>query len=534
MAQGKVQTVEKAKIIRSVSVVGLFTMSSRVLGLARDVLMAGLFGTSVWMSAFVVAFTIPNLFRRLFGEGALAASFIPVFVETRQKQGDPAAWDMARKVITMLAAVLTLLVLSGIIIISGVIAFSAPGGKAAIILPLLRIMLPYMIFICLAALSMAILNSFQHFAVPAATPCLLNFIWILTVLLVCPRLGSSMNVRIHAVAWAVLVAGIVQLGAQVPMLRHFGFRAGLSFAWRDTRIIRMLQLMGPAALGLAVTQFNVLIDRMLAAWIGAWAPAALFYSERLIYFPLGVFATAMGTVLLPTFSGHAARTDASEMKRTINHSLCNLLFVMIPAAAGLLVLAHPIIRMIFEWKLFTAQSTHLTAIALQFYAPGLLVFSLARILVPAFYAQQDTITPVKVGILTVVLNLVLNLAFVLTWPLYLKHAGLACATVLAESFYALVLAILLHRRLGSPGWRKIGGSAIRSAIAAMAMGIAVWFIARYLPTYLPQRLPNKIAQIITVAIAIGFGTGFYLSLAFLLRIPALTDIFHSLVNSKSR
>jgi putative peptidoglycan lipid II flippase len=515
-------------VIRSAGVVGGFTMLSRALGLARDVLMAGFFGTSLYMSAFVVAFTIPNLFRRLFGEGALSASFIPVFVESRRKDGDGGAWQMADRVISMLAVVLMGIVALGLIVLSLLLLRGGYSEKTTMILDMLRVMLPYALFICLAALSMAILNSFRHFAVPAATPCLLNIIWIVAVAVICPRISEDLAVRIHVVAWAVLVAGVVQLAAQVPVLMRYGYRPRVSLDWRDERVVRMLRLMLPAALGLAVTQVNVLIDRVLAAWIGDWAPAALFFSERMIYFPLGVFATALGTVLLPTFSHHAADQDHARMKATMNHALRNLLFLMVPAAMGLFVLAGPIIRMIFQWGQFSGESTLLTARALRFYAPGLVVFSLAKVFVPAFYAQQDTRTPVLVGVCTVVLNVILNLTFVLTFPLYYRHAGLALGTVLAETFYAIVLAVILHKRLGSPGWIKIVASLVRTVLLAVVMGAAIWWGFPVLERVVCcPGCPEKILQILRVIIAIGVGGGLYVLCACVVRATELRELVRS-------
>lgn len=521
--------MKRNSVLRSVGIVGSFTLMSRALGLVRDVLMAGLFGTSLSMSAFAVAFTIPNLFRRLFGEGALSAAFVPVFVESRKKDGDASAWDMARKVVTLLFVVLLSLVVLGILVISAWLAFAEPGDRVNLILRLLRVMLPYALFICLAALSMATLNSYGHFTVPAATPCLLNIIWITALAVMCPMLAVSPVARIRIVAWAVVFAGVVQLGVQLPVLIRYGYRPGLSFDWSDPRIVRILTLMGPAALGLAITQFNVVIDRILAAWIGSWAPAALFYSERLIYFPLGIFATAMGTVLLPTFAHHAADDDGEEMKSTLNHSLRNLLFVMIPAAVGLFALAGPIIRMIFEWGVFDARSTRLTAIALKFYAPGLIVFSLAKVFVPAFYAMQDTRTPVRIGLWTVAINLTLNIVFVLTWPTEMKHAGLALATVLAETFYAVVLAVVLHRRMGSPGWVRIVGGALRALLAAILMGLS----AAWLQNVVSELLVGwgaavKVTQLVSVFAAMVGAALVYFATAFLLRCEEIGELLRGL------
>jgi len=521
--------MEHRKIIRSAFMIGGFTSVSRLLGLVRDFLTAGFFGTSLAMSAFVVAFRIPNLFRALFGEGALSSAFIPVFMESRQKEGDEQAWTLARKVISLVAVVLFVVVALGVAGIT--IAMHRPGlgERTAMILPLMRIMLPYMMFICLAALSMAILNSYNRFALPASTPSLLNLTWILFVLFICPRLGDTTDRQIYGVAWGVFTAGIIQLAVQFPALARCGYRPGFRLDLHDPRVLRVFTLMGPAALGLAVYQVNAMIDSFLAVWIGKWAPAALFYSERLLYFPQGLLATALSTVLLPVFSGHAARADHAQITRTINHSLRNLFFVMAPASIGLLTLARPIIRMIFEWHRFDATSTMLTARALWFYAPGLLVFCLAKVFVPAFYATQDTRTPVRLGLLSVALNFTLNITFILTWPTYWKHAGLALATVLSEGFNGAMLGWLLTRRLGSPGWRSLAASAARSLLAAAVMAIAVYFVhhALYSAGESLHLLP-KITQIAAVFLSMAAGGLVYFATAAAFRCPEISDVLDAL------
>lgn len=521
--------MDKNTLIRSAGVVGLFTLGSRVLGLTRDVLMAGVFGTSLPMSAFVVAFTVPNLFRRLFGEGALSAAFIPVFVETRKKDGDAASWDLAAKVAFLLAAMLVAITAAGMLAAQWGLLGAEPGSRAAMILGLLRIMMPYMVFICLAALSMAILNSFHHFAVPAATQMLLNVVWIFAVLVIVPRVGSTLDEKIFVVAWAVLVAGLLQLGFQIPILYRLGFRLGLDSPFGDARVGKVLMLMGPAALGMAVTQINVVIDKLLAVWVGPYAPAALFFSERLVYFPLGIFATALGTVLLPALSGHAAAGEDRKIAGAINHGLRNLLFIMTPASVGLLVLAGPIVQTIFEWRTFDAVSTTQTRLALQFYAPGLVMFSLSKVFVPAFYARQDTRTPVKVGLWSVGLNLVLNILFVLTWPGPVKHAGLAFATVLAAAFNAAVLAVILHRRYGSPEWGSIARSGLRSLAAAAAMGcVAVVVQSLLLRLLSPDGGAGKTAQAGSLMGAVAAGMLAYTLVSAMLKAPEIKEILGSL------
>lgn len=512
-------SMPKHSVLRSVAVVSGCTAASRVLGFVREVLMAVFFGTTLAKSAFDVAFKIPNLFRRLFGEGALSAAFIPVFSESLQKEGREAAGRLAGRIMTMLGLTLALIVVGGILVVSGCLKWASLGHRATAVLPLLRIMLPYMFFICLVALCMGILNSFHHFAVPAFTPVFLNVVWILIMLFLCPRFGVTPAEQIYGVAWGILAAGLLQLLLQVPALIRFGFRPRLSMDWRDPRVVKVLALMGPAALGMGVTQINVVIDGVLALAVGDWAPAALTYAERLIYLPLGVFGTAMATVLLPTFSHQAANARPDQVRATMAEALGSLMLVMIPATIGLLVLARPVVELAFVWKggMFGAQSTLRTMRAVCFYAPGLVVFSLYKVFVPAFYAMHDTRTPVRVGVWVVGLNLALNILFVVTWPQEYKHAGLAFATVLSSGVSVAVLACILQRRSGSPGWWPVATIAARALIGALVMGWMVRLLHSRVATLVAvYGVGDKASQIVSVVGSILSGIMLYTALMLVL------------------
>jgi putative peptidoglycan lipid II flippase len=465
--------VTAGNILRSAALVGGCTGLSRLLGFVREVLMAVFFGTTLAKSAFDVAFRIPNLFRRLFGEGALSAAFVPVFSETLEKEGLEAASVLAGRMFSLLLMTLTAIAGLGMVLCTAALLWLPLGAKAAAVLPLLRIMLPYMVFICLVALCMGILNALHHFTVPALTPLVLNIVWIAVLVTACRDMGTPPAIRIRAVAWAVVTAGVLQLAVQVPVLRRFGLRPRLTTAWRGPRVRRTLLLMGPAALGMGVHQLNVVIDGLLALAAGTWAPAALTYAERLIYLPLGLFGTALGTVLLPTFSRRAARDGATGLRAPLREALQNLLLVMVPAAVGLGILALPVVELSFVWKhgAFDGAALVRTARAVAFYAPGLLVFSFYKALAPAFYALQDTRTPVRIGMGCVGLNLVLNILFVVTWAPEYKHAGLAFATVLSSAVNALALARVLHGRIGDPGWRPLAGLLLRVLASSALMAV---------------------------------------------------------------
>ena len=527
--------MEQHKVIRSAFTVGGFTSLSRVLGLARDMLTAAAFGTSGAMSDFVVAFRIPNMFRALFGEGALSSAFVPLYTTTRRQEGDDAAWQFARQVSTLLGTVLLLIVLAGIGV-TFLLQF-LPGNisHSTQVLPLMRIMLPYMLFICLTALSQGILNSHHRFSLPAFTPCLLNLTWIGFVLFVCPLLGTTSDQQIFGVALGVLVAGMVQLGAQIPAMLRLGWRPGAAWNLRDARVLRFLKLMAPVALGQSVSQLNMTINSFMALFATPWAASTMYFAERLLYFPQGILATAMSTVLLPVLSGHAAAGEHDRIRETLNHSLRILLFIMVPAAVGLFVLARPITAALLGWRAFDATSVDHATQVLQVYAPGLFFFGLAKVFVPAFYALQDTRTPFRNGLMAVGINFTLNLICTLALVPELKAASLAAAAVLAEAFNGLALGWQLRQRIGSFGGRAVWKSALRSLTAAAVMGLGVWLIHAGLTHALSTTcLHGKWLQFGALVPTLALGLGIYGVATWLLRCPELSQVREAIAARRQR
>jgi putative peptidoglycan lipid II flippase len=502
------------KLLRNASTVSFFTALSRVLGLFREILMATFFGTSLVKSAFDLAFRIPNLFRAIFGEGSLHAAFIPVYNTTREREGTASANLLAGKVLTVLAVTLTSMTALAVIGIHLARPWLTYGGRAETVLRLLAILLPYLIFLCLAAACMGILNSIGQFALPAATPMLMNIVWIATLLFIIPRLDDSLDLRIAVLAWAVVFSGALQLACQAAPLVRAAIRPVLSFQWNDSRLKQVFQAFVPAAITAGFRDINTLIDGVLALWIGAWAPAALVFAERIAYLPLGLFSTAFATVLLPTLSRQYAK-DAHAMSGTLTQAIQGLLAVIFPAAAALTLLAMPIVRLIYEHGAFDADSTLLTSRALMAYAPGLIVFSLLKMIVTAFNACKDTRTPMRYGGMAVACNFLLNITLILTLPAGWKHAGLAIATVLSAAASCLLLAIILHRRVGIPDWKGIGSFTLRIGLCTLIMLAALALLPQIPSTHIPWDQTTKTGQVMQMICLVAIGLFTY-ALALLL------------------
>ena len=495
-------------LLRKVGVVSAMTAVSRVFGLAREILMAHFFGTGTLQSAFVIAFRIPNLFRRLFGEGALGAAFVPVFAEIERTEGRACAQRFLARILGLLVCALGLLVGLGVLATYAVEWGCAPDSRWAEAMPQTRIMLPYALLICVAAIVSATLNVHDRFAIPSLTPVILNLFWIAALVGVCPFLPAEGYWRIGTVCWGILLAGFAQIVFQLPELRRAGFRLRLSFTgWRASPHVRQVLLqMGPASLGIALAQVNICVDGWLAFYGAAWAPSALEYADRIIYLPLGLFGTAFATVLLPTYSRQAAEADRAALVATLERSLRNLFVIMAPMALGLMALAAPTVSLLYERGAFDAQSTVWTARAVAAYALGLIAFSSAKTVIPVFYAHKDLRTPVTVAAWCVLGNFALNLLSVLFLPEGWRHVGIAVSTVLNSFANTGILVAILIRRGFRPDLSGLLSTALRALLAAGVMAAAVralhgWLGAVGCPLFF------------SVPLAVAVGGALYLPLA---------------------
>lgn len=522
------------RLLRSVAVTGAMTGVSRLLGLVREQLMAYVFGTSLQKSAFDVAFRIPNLFRRLFGEGALSAAFIPVYTGLVNRGETDAANRLVRCMAGFLTAILGAATGLGILLATLLLRWSGAGEKMSAVLPMLRVMLPYAPLICLAGLCMGVFNAHRRFALPALAPALLNLVWIAVLTLVCPFLSDSLETRIHAVAWGVLLAGVLQATLLIIPLRRFGITFGLDFHWyKNPHVRETLRLMAPTALGMGVLQINVCIDGLLAIWAADWAPSALEYAERLVYLPLGVVGTAFVTVLLPAYSHIAADGGRDELRATLERALRNTAVIMTPAAIGLFVLALPIVELIYGMGKFDHDSAVRTSRALAAYSPGLLIFMVQKTTTPVFYALRQPRIPMLTGIIFVGVNFCLNVALVLTLPQEWKHAGLAASTVATSAMQGAVLVFLLRRHIGNLQWRTLlpvyAGVLFSAALmAAAVLAIHPLLVATTTP------LPPKLSQAISTLTAIAAGALIYFAATRLLCRRALQEILSEFRPRKQR
>ena len=521
---------ESRQIARSAGLVGLLTLASRVLGLVRDAFVAAVFSKRS-TDAFFIAFTIPNVLRRLLAEGSLTVAFIPVFTEYRQHRGDDEARAMLANMLGVAMVMLALVIAVGIPAAPWVVrlfayGFTADPQKFDLTVLLTRIMFFFLWPVGLTALAMGVLNTMRHFAAPALAPLVLNVFIIGSVLA-----GTGVAVKaglppIAALSCGVVLGGLGQVLLQIPFLvrRQMMVRPRLGFT--DPGVLRVGKLMLPSVFGLAIYEINVILARLFASFLPEGSPSYIYYAQRLIEFPMGIFAVAMATVAMPNLSSYASSGQTEKLKETYRYALSMVFFIILPASAGLCALAVPLTSVLFQRGQFSHEMATHTAVTLLGFIGGLWAGAGVRQTVPVFYALQDTKTPVKVALVA----LVAYIATALLLFRRLETLGLALAVASASVVNFTVLIILLRRRLGLLGLRKVAVSVFKSAAASVACGVGAWLTAR----------PGEWTQGGTAAanyglllLAVGVGVVIYLVLCKVLRIPELGHLLRAIRRRKS-
>jgi putative peptidoglycan lipid II flippase len=514
------------KLARAAGLIGLATSTSRILGLVRDQVLAYLFGAGNAVDAYYVAFRIPNLLRDLFAEGAMSAAFVPTFTRVLTRDGRPAAWRLANNVLTTLTLVTAALVGLGLIFTWPLVTafagdYESVPGKLDLTLQLARIMLPFLTLVAIAAAFMGMLNALNRFFVPALSPAMFNVGSIVSMVILVPVMPALGLPPIAAVAIGVLVGGAGQVAVQVPLLVREGFRLKPIIDLRDPGLRQILVLMGPGTLGLAATQINVFVNTVLATGEGTGAVSWLNYAFRLMYLPLGIVGVSIATAAVPAIARHAARDDPRAMRHEVANGLAMMFALNLPATAGLIVLARPIIAVLFERGAFTAVDTAATAAALVCYAVGLTGYSVVKIATPAFYALGESRTPVLVTVGTVLVNVALNVVLVQR----IGYLGLPAGTSIAALLNALTLVVLLRRRIGGLEGARVAAAVVRASIATLAMSAVAYGLNRGLMSVLPDA--TLFAQITRLGLTI---TGSVVALAAAARMVGLrefTDVAHA-------
>jgi putative peptidoglycan lipid II flippase len=510
-------------LIGGAAITGLGTLASRLLGMVRDMATAAVLGMSAGgvMDAFVVAFRVPNLLRRLFGEGALAASYLPV-LSAHLERDRQAAWQLASVTLTWVSMLLIAIVAAAEA--ACWIAWHEWGRLAEVrlLVGLTVVMLPYVIFVCLAAQLAATLHALGHFAVPALVPTLLNLSWLFGLWVVAPYFSPDKQAQVYVLAGAVLFAGPLQVLVQLFALRRLGFRYQYDWPGAKDGLRTIAVAMGPTLVGLTITQINTMADSLIGWGLATgpngpehieWLPgatrypmrhgaaAAIYYGERLYQFPLGILGVAVATAIFPLLSRHAARGDREKLAEDLTLGLRLVVFLAVPASVGLIVLAEPLARLLFQRGEFTAEDSIRTARMIAWYSVGVWAYCALPVVVRGYYALNDRLTPVKVGLVAVALNLGLDL--LLIWPL--AEAGLAVATASSACLQLILLVAVFSRGQVSLGWSALGSTILRTVPATCSMGLAAYgVLAMIQPT---ASLGNQLARVLVpfaTAVAVYF------------------------------
>jgi len=495
------------RLARSARLIGIATLSSRVLGLVRDQAIAYFFATGMAADAFGVATRIPTLLRDLFAEGAMSAAFVPTFTRYLEREGRPVAWRLGSQVLNGLAIVTGLLVTAGIVFAAPITSgyagkYADVPGKLQLTILLTRFNMPFLLLIAVAAACMGMLNALHRFFVPAIAPAVYNVVFIVCTVALVPIFTHIGVPPVMALTAGMLLGGLSQILMQWPLLRREGYRHQWVLDPRDPGLHEVLILMGPGTLGVAAAQVNLFVNMWLATG-EMGAVAALGYAFRLMYMPIGIFGVSVATAAIPDLARHAAHNRLDHMRRTLSWGLRLMLVLSVPATVGLMVLATPITEVIFRRGQFDAHSVVLVSSCLFFYAAGIVGYSVVKIASPSFYSLQDARTPVIISVVTIVSNLALNL-----WlHQVMGYRGLALGTAIAANINAGLLLVLLSRRIGGVDARRVGGLFLKILVASSAMGVAAYASEAWLHGTLPATLGQsaELPRLLRVAGGIAAG-----------------------------
>jgi putative peptidoglycan lipid II flippase len=515
-------------MLKSSSAMGIATLTSRLLGMVREMVYARFMGDGWVAGAFVLAFMIPNLFRRLLGEGALTAAFVPMFKDKERNAGEDEMWRAANAVISALVVVTGALVIVGIGGVSLWIVVAEPEGKSLLMLQLLRVMFPYLSLVCLAAVLMAMLNARGHFFIPAMGATMLNVVMIASVLLLAPRFGATLPQQIFALAVGVLVAGCIQAAFQLPALAKEGFRYRWVTPWREEAVLDVARKMIPGTIGVAAFQINVLVTQGIAFQVGDTVVASFNYAVRLMELPQGVFGISLATFLLPALSGLAAEKDFAGFRSTLLQGVGYLVCINLLASVLLVVQAEPIVRLLFERGQFGPDATERAGTALACLAPGLVAFSIVNVMARAFYALGDTSTPMKISLVCLSLNLV----FVMWMIGPFRQAGLGIANTLSAVINVVLLGYALRRKFKQLDYTDLFKQTSKLLLpAAVAGGIAWGGTALWIKVWGSASVAHRIGAVFAPMV---LATAAYAGLALMLKVPAAQEVLDAVRRRSSR
>ncbi|MFI5093214.1 MAG: murein biosynthesis integral membrane protein MurJ [Candidatus Acidiferrales bacterium] len=513
---------DKKHILKSASIISMVTVVSRVLGYLRDQRITLLLGTSPVADAYVLAYRIPNLFRRLVAEGSMTASFIPVFTTYMSEKSKEEVWEFANKLFWTLALVVAVITVLGMVFSPQVVhLFAGSNIAAAQAIELNRIVFPYLFFISLAALGIGILNCYHLFGLPAATPVVLN---IVTILFTFAVVRNYFRSPATAIVVGILVGGVLQFLMLVPLLVRKGMKFNFGISFSHPGIRNVARLMLPRLFGIGIGQINLFVDTRFAtaSLMPEGSLAALYVADRVMELVLGGYAIAVATAILPMMSHQAAAKDYESLKKTLAFSVRIVAFITVPAALGLMILREPIIRVLFQHGQFVAESTRLTARALLYYAIGLPALATVKLVVPAFYSTGDTKTPVIVASISLIMNIILNIVFLEFFFRRVQNGGPALATAIASFFDFFALFLIFRLRHGAMGTMDVLRSFSKISLCASLMGVACWFGNRYTAFTVHSRF---LVQLLVFSGLIAGATALYLGLAWLFRCHEIHEVY---------